>query len=434
MPSRLREFLSNNFDGSSFVWHGFTEHPVLSILGSPLVLVSVLLLPLRAIITLCEDSDEGIELNHIQRQQDAASTRPRYQNTDWNDLGYSSRGESRARSKASANANGGAHGRGGSVGRQNNELSNSRRNMTHPDWTLSQFPINDKYSQKNPLDINHGSRNEEHFDKRAEQNGCQNTHRASKSTVTIPARARSSASRMSKVSAGIRTASSPPLRPPAPQAHSVMSTYPANRSTASNRGPELAAPVESYQNLPGQARDRMAPAQRSPIQSPQGYTQPAKDNQSRPAQGLASTPHTGPSTYPWRYGSQPYGASPIQAHPAMNTPQSLRQGVPLYGQQPIPAGHSPSERPTQATADKLHERTLKPDVQPQAHPGTSQSQSAHGGLSGDASIENVQDRVSDTTSETSDSSSSCACSECVAPTGQPTDNITTLPNPASTGQ
>jgi hypothetical protein len=46
----------------------------------------------------------------------------------------------------------------------------------------------------------------------------------------------------------------------------------------------------------------------------------------------------------------------------------------------------------------------------------------------------VQDRVSDTTSETSDSSSSCACSECVAPTGQPTDNITTLPNPASTGQ
>lgn len=48
MPS-LRDALSDNFEGSSFVWKRFKDHPALSIFGLPLVLLEAALLPIRMI-------------------------------------------------------------------------------------------------------------------------------------------------------------------------------------------------------------------------------------------------------------------------------------------------------------------------------------------------------------------------------------------------
>ena len=48
MPN-LRESLSDNFEGSAFVWKEFKRNPVLSVLGLPFVLLEAALLPVRAV-------------------------------------------------------------------------------------------------------------------------------------------------------------------------------------------------------------------------------------------------------------------------------------------------------------------------------------------------------------------------------------------------
>lgn len=44
-----KDFLRSNFEGSSFVWTQFKTHPLLSVLGLPLLTLDLILLPIRAI-------------------------------------------------------------------------------------------------------------------------------------------------------------------------------------------------------------------------------------------------------------------------------------------------------------------------------------------------------------------------------------------------
>ena len=49
MPFKLREHLSGNFEGSSFMWHDFKKSGGRSIIGLPFFLCEAALLPFRAI-------------------------------------------------------------------------------------------------------------------------------------------------------------------------------------------------------------------------------------------------------------------------------------------------------------------------------------------------------------------------------------------------
>ena len=76
MPKLPKDFLSDNFEGSAFVWENFKKNPALSILGSPLVLLDAALLPVRAITGReSTESDDERELERFRREQGMPGSR-----------------------------------------------------------------------------------------------------------------------------------------------------------------------------------------------------------------------------------------------------------------------------------------------------------------------------------------------------------------------
>ncbi|KAK3705799.1 hypothetical protein LTR37_013106 [Vermiconidia calcicola] len=76
MPKLESDFLSHNFEGSSWVLKNFTKNPALSILASPLLLVDAALLPVRAITSREKtESDDEQELERLRRKQGWPGTR-----------------------------------------------------------------------------------------------------------------------------------------------------------------------------------------------------------------------------------------------------------------------------------------------------------------------------------------------------------------------